>query len=179
MKALLIIDMQKISFTDKTPRWEADEVVNRINQLAGMFRKAQQPVVLIQHDGTKEGICLPDTPEWEFLDSLDQKENDLVVSKTANDSFYKSKLSELLEQLNVKELVITGCATDFCVDATVKSALGRDFNITVIDDAHTTADRPGLSARQVIDHYNRTWQEMIPTNGRIASISTAKYMKNQ
>ncbi len=123
MKALLIIDMQKISFTPETPRFDAEEVVKRINSLSDQFRKKEYPVVFIQHDGSKDGFCKPNTEEWEILDSLNIDENDIIVNKTANDSFYRSKLNNILKDKDVEELVITGCATDFCVDATLKSAV--------------------------------------------------------
>jgi nicotinamidase-related amidase len=37
-KALLVIDMQKGSFTPKTPRFDTNGVVNRINELTSIFR---------------------------------------------------------------------------------------------------------------------------------------------
>ena len=44
--------MQKGSFTEDPPRYDADGVVGRINQLAAVFRGKRWPVVYIQHDGT-------------------------------------------------------------------------------------------------------------------------------
>ena len=38
-------------------------------------------------------------------------------------------------------LLVTGCATDFCVDTTVRVAASRDYEIVVVADGHTTADR--------------------------------------
>lgn len=177
MKALLIIDMQKTSFTPKTPRFDSEGVVQRINKLSHKFRLAGDKVIFIQHDGTKEGFCVPNTAEWEILSSLDIKSGDLVISKTANDSFYRTTLKEQLIELGINELIITGCATDFCVDSTIKSALVNDFDIIVIKDSHTTADRPNLKAKQVIDHYNWIWSEMTPTKGRIKVISFDNYFE--
>ncbi len=176
MKALLIIDMQKTSFTPNTPRFDSEGVIQRINQLSNKFRLAGDKVIFIQHDGTKEGFCKPNTLEWEILSSLDIKSDDLIISKTANDSFYKTTLKEDLTNLGINELIITGCATDFCVDSTIKSALVNDFNIIVIKDGHTTADRPNLNAKQVIDHYNWIWSEMTPTKGRIKVIDFDNYL---
>jgi nicotinamidase-related amidase len=178
MKALLIIDMQKTSFTPATPRHNSDLVIQRINKLSQRFRLNGDKVIFIQHDGTREGFCIPGTDEWEILSSLDRESGDLIISKTANDSFYKTRLKDELIRLNISELVVTGCATDFCVDSTVKSALVNDFNIIVIKDAHTTADRPNLKAGQVIDHYNWIWSEMSPTNGKITVVGFDNYLNN-
>lgn len=166
-KALLVIDMQKGSFTPKTPRFDTEGVVNRINVLAEKFRTLQLPVIFIQHDGTRDHEFLPNTEPWELLDDIEIKTDDVLINKYANDVFYNSKLKQILEELKIKELYITGCATDFCVEATIQSAIAKDFDITVVKDGHTTGDRPQLSAKQVIDHYNWVWQNMIPTKGHI------------
>lgn len=63
-KALLIIDMQKGSFTSKTPRFDTKGVVSRINMLAELFRASHSPVFFIQHDGTKMKEFIPNTVEW-------------------------------------------------------------------------------------------------------------------
>jgi len=170
-KALLVIDMQKGSFTPKTPRYDTEGVVSRINELAELFRALNFPVVYIQHDGTGTGEFEKNAWDWENLDELEVKSTDLRIDKYANDIFYNSKLQSELESLKVTELFITGCATDFCVESTVQSALVKDYNITVVEDGHTTGERPNLTAKQVIDHYNWVWKNMIPTKG---SVSVAK-----
>lgn len=159
--------MQKGSFTPATPRYNTEGIVKRINQLAARFREYGNPVIYIQHNGSKQNCFVPNTEEWEILDELNIAESDLIVYKKANDSFYETDLEEKLKALSVSELVITGCATDFCVESTIQSALVKDFNITVVKNAHTTADRPHLSAEKVIEHYNWIWSDMIPTKGTI------------
>ena len=166
-KALLIIDMQKGSFTPKTPRFDTNGVVHRINALAKQFREANLSVIFIQHDGTAMDEFIPNTREWELLDDLNTASTDLFINKYANDVFYKSELQNTLDKLNANELIITGCATDFCVESTIQSALTKDYNIIVLEDGHTTGERPHLKAKKVIEHYNWVWQNMIPTKGNI------------
>ena len=175
-KALLVIDMQKGSFTPETPRYDTNGVVKRINELAQMFRELNYPVVYIQHDGTGTGTgeFEKNNTDWENLDELIVELKDVRIDKYANDVFYKSELHSKLKELNVSELFITGCATDFCVESTIQSALTKDFNITVVEDGHTTGERPHLKAEQVIEHYNWVWQNMIPTKGNIKVEKTEK-----
>ena len=176
-KSLLIIDMQKGSFTNKTPRFDTDGVVKRINELAELFRKSELPVFYIQHDGTDFGEFKKNTFEWEILDSLNVRQNDILIDKYANDVFYNSELQSKLIELKSTELFITGCATDFCVESTIQSALTKDYDITVVSDTHTTGDRPHLTADKVIEHYNWVWQNMIPTKGKIL-VKTFEQIKN-
>lgn len=170
--------MQKGSFTPKTPRFDEDGVVNRINKLSDAFRKAYLPVIFIQHDGTGMGEFEKNTPAWELLDALNIERTDTLIDKYANDVFYDSELQSKLTELNVTELFITGCATDFCVASTIQSALTKDYNITVVSDGHTTGERPHLTAEKVIEHYNWVWQNMIPTKGDIKVKSTKEIINN-
>lgn len=108
------------------------------------------PIIYIQHDGSGTGEFEKNSIEWEILDELTIEPNDILIDKYANDVFYKSDLYSKLKELKVNELFITGCATDFCVESSIQSALTKDFDITVIEDGHTTGDRPHIKAEQVI-----------------------------
>lgn len=166
-KALLVIDMQKGSFTSKTPRFDTSGVVMRINELARLFRKINFPVIFIQHDGTGTGEFEKNTSEWQLLEELQVEPTDILIDKYANDVFYKSELQTILDGLCLNDLLITGCATDFCVESTIQSALTREYNVVVVEDGHTTGERPHLKAEKVIEHYNWVWQNMILTKGKI------------
>lgn len=171
MKALLIIDMQKGCFDPYSSRYDTLGVIDRINTLATKFRAKNWPVIFIQHDGSREGELFPQTDAWSILPDLVQSPSDIYVGKTANDSFYKSILQQQLTELRTTELYITGSATDFCVDATVKSALTKDYKVTVISDAHTTGDRTHIAAKLLIDHYNWIWSDMSPTVEKIKVVA--------
>lgn len=175
--ALLIIDLQRISFTEETPRYDTEGTVDRVNQLAASCRAKGHPVVVIQHDGTAQDMCIPETEEWKLLEGLELQEQDLYVSKTANDCFHLSNLQQVLDEHEVTHLLITGCATDFCVEATIQRAVTKDYHITVVADGHTTADRPSITAKQVIDHYNWVWQHMIPTKGSLKVKTTQELLQ--
>ncbi|TYR35714.1 cysteine hydrolase [Sphingobacterium phlebotomi] len=177
MKALLIIDMQIGSFRPYTLRHDTLGVIDRINTLSNYFRTNNDKVIFIQHDGTKENSFLPDTEDWEVLPELTKHSNDIIISKTANDAFYNTDLQALLTKCSVTELFVTGCATDFCVDSTIKSAVSKDYHITVIEDGHTTADRPHLNAPTVIQYYNWLWADMTPTSSKIQVIKTDDLLK--
>lgn len=175
MEALLIIDMQVGSF--QTTRFEAEKVIENTNLLSTFFRQKHQPVIFVQHDGTKENFLVYSSDEWHIFPSLTQKATDHYIEKEANDCFYKTKLEALLQKLDVQKLYICGCATDFCVNATVHGALVRDYAITVIKDGHTTADRPTLKAREIINFYNWLWGNLTPTHSRIEVKNTQEIVQ--
>ncbi len=166
--------MQKGSFTPNTPRFDTIGVVNRINGLAKLFRELDFPVLFIQHDGIGTGVFEKNMHEWELLDDLEVASTDILIDKYANDVFYNSNLQAVLTALKVNELLISGCATDFCIESTIQSALTKDYIVTVVEDGHTTGERPHLKAEKVIEHYNWVWRNMIPTKGRIVEVNYEK-----
>jgi nicotinamidase-related amidase len=85
----------------------------------------------------------------------------LVLKKEACDAFYETGLSDLLEEHQVQQLIITGCATEFCVDTTIRAAASRNYDVVVVQDGHTTKDRPHLDAESIIRHHNWTWENLI------------------
>lgn len=171
--------MQSGSFRPYTLRHDTLGVVNRINALAEHFRAQNHKVIFIQHDGSKENVFLPGTEDWQILPELVQKPGDIFISKTANDAFYKTNLQATLEAHNIQELYITGCATDFCVDTTLKSALNKDYKITVIEDGHTTANRPYISAENLIQHHNWLWADMTPTQHKTRVLKTTTVLQSE
>lgn len=167
MKALLIIDMQVGVFSSETPRFDTNGIIQRINTLSAHFRNQGDKVIFIQHDGIKEDYLFHGTPDWKILPTIYQGKEDSYIDKTVNDAFYETGLESTLKSQGIKELFICGCATDFCVNATVHSALVKDFNITIAGDGHTTGDRPDLKAEQLIRFHNWLWANLTPTKGCI------------
>jgi len=177
MKALLIIDMQLGSFSPYSTRFDTIGTVDRINKLAEFFRENKDLVIFIQHDGTRENCFIPGSRDWKILPELSKETSDMIISKTANDAFYKTNLEEVLKKNEITELYFTGCATDFCIDTTIKSALSKDYRITVAEDGHTTADRPHINAQTVIKHYNWLWDDQTPTKYKITVVKTSELLK--
>jgi nicotinamidase-related amidase len=159
--ALLVIDMQAGLFGRDTPRYDADGVVDRINDLARSVRDASGTVVFVQHDGPPGDTFEPGSEGWRLLPSLDRQAGDPVVHKRACDAFYETDLAETLRAHGATRLLVTGCATDFCVDTTIRAAASRDYEVMVVEDGHTTADRPHVDALSVMRHHNWVWQNLI------------------
>lgn len=100
-----------------------------------------------------------------MLPELHQPAGALFVTKTACDAFYRTRLEEVLREHHITQFVICGCATDYCVDTTIKNGASRGYAITVAEDAHTTANRPAAQAVTLIAHYNEVWRTLtVPGN---------------
>jgi nicotinamidase-related amidase len=175
--ALVIIDMQVGLFTPETSRYDAEHVVSRINAVAKAVRKCGGMVVFIQHESPKGYAFEPGAEGWHILPSMEREPQDVVIHKTACDSFYNTELATVLERRGIRRLLVTGCATDFCVDTTVRAAMSRDYEIVVVADGHTTADRPHVSARLLIQHHNWLWRELIHPKIKIEVLPAEKLIE--
>ena len=154
-QALLIIDVQRGLF-DPPPRpFEADAVVDRINTLSARARAAGVPVIFIQHD--KPGSPLAaDSEGWQLERRLVVAAGDLLVRKQTPDSFLRTDLQQQLAQRGITQLVICGYASEFCVDTTTRRAAALGYPVTLVADAHTTADKGHASGAQIRAHENAT-----------------------
>lgn len=176
MVALLVIDMQVGMFTPDTPRHDAEAVLQRITTVAQAVRDQGGTIIFVQHDGPEGDVLAPDTPGWQLLPTLERTDQDLIIRKTACDAFYDTVLADRLAELQVRTLIVTGCATDFCVDTTVRAAASRAFDVLVVADGHTTADRPHLPAVAIIAHHNWMWQHLILPEHPVQVVAAAQFV---
>jgi nicotinamidase-related amidase len=160
MDALLVVDMQ-VGLLNGDPKHDLAGVVKRINQLAAMIRDRSGRVIFVQHCGVKGDDFEPHTKGWALLPELRRDASDLVVQKSLNDPFVGTELQARLQEIAPDHVMVTGWATDLCVDATVRSAVAHDHHVVAVADGHTLNDRPHLEAASVIRHHNWIWSQLI------------------
>lgn len=163
--ALIIIDLQEGPFGGGPAKHDGEGLIARLNTLAASVRASGGTVVYVQHDGPPGSDHHPDDPGWRLLPTLDARASDAFVRKTSCDSFLDTPLDALLKARGATRLIITGWATDYCVDTTVRSALARGYPTTVPSDGHTAADRPHLTAEKIIEHHNAIWADFLAPAG--------------
>jgi nicotinamidase-related amidase len=160
MDAMIVVDMQ-LGLLNGLPKHDLEGVIERINRLAAKVREQSGRVIFLQHCGSKGDDFEPETPGWALLPQLHRTPGDIVVQKTLNDPFAGTDLAARLEEIAPDRVFVTGWATDFCVDGTVRSAVSHHYNVVVVTDAHTLSDRPHLEAESVMRHHNWIWGHLI------------------
>ena len=169
MNALIVVDMQ-VGLLNGPPKRDLAGVVHRINLLAEWVRTANGTVVWIRHCGGRGDDFEPDTLGWAFLPQLMRRSDDVVVDKTLNDPYVGTSLADVLARARPRRVVVTGWATDYCVDAAVRSSVSRDHHVVAVSDAHTLSDRPHLAANDIITHHNFLWGGLLTKRSvRVAS----------
>jgi len=162
--ALVIIDVQNailqgLGGTRPREMERAFEAtVARIGQLQARARAATLPVILVQHDGETGHRLAAGTEGWSIRRELAPHPGEAVVQKKSCDSFFETDLAAQLAARGVHpgtgHLIIAGCMTQYCVDTTCRSAVGRGYDVTLAADGHMTADSGALGFEQIIAHHN-------------------------
>ncbi|WP_370680235.1 cysteine hydrolase family protein [Comamonas sp. GB3 AK4-5] len=171
--AVLTIDVQRGLFETMPPPGDAMGTVERINRVMAHARTMGCPVVLVQHAGT---ALAPQSEGWRLLPALQTTAEDLRVGKTTPDAFQGTDLDALLRQRGITELVVTGYASEFCIDTTVRRAAALGYAVTLVADAHTTHDKPHATAEQIRTHENATLPAITSFGPRIRAVPTAGWM---
>ena len=160
MDALLVVHMQ-VGLLNGKPKHDLRGVLDRINRLAAKVRAESGKVILIRHCGGRGDDFEPQAPGWEFLPELVRKPDDIVLPTTLNDPFAGTDLQARLTEIRPARVLVTGWATDFCVDSTVRSTVAHHFDVVAVADGHTLSDRPHLDAASIIRHHNWVWSNLI------------------
>jgi nicotinamidase-related amidase len=153
--ALLIVDVQVDVVSGA---WDRDGVIGRINTLVDKARSEHVPVIWVQHS---DDAMPSDSDGWQLVPELSPGEGEPLVHKRYGDSFEDTDLESLLSERQVGRLVVTGAQTDACIRSTLHGALVRGYDVTLVEDAHTTEDLRQwgvpVSPEQVIAHTNTYW----------------------
>jgi len=81
----------------------------------------------------EEGCCLENTWGADFF-RIAPAAGDVVVDKHSFSGFYRTGLHEILQEKGIKTLVVTGVATNVCVDSTLREGFFLGYNIVLAED---------------------------------------------
>lgn len=156
-RALLVIDMQVGLFNGPDKPYKREQTLENINQLIRRARQAGAPIFAVRHTGPADSPIAAGSPFWQLLPTLEvDEELDCVLDKTRPSCFVGTELAERLQEAQVKELLVVGMKTQYCVDATCRAAGDLGFAVLLVEDAHTCMDTPVLGAKKIIAHHNAT-----------------------
>ena len=118
---LLVVDMQK-ALTEDEELYDAEAFMDRNIRLIDAARKNNVEVIFVQHDaGEGSGFSAGDE-DFKIDPRVAPKEGEKVFVKTINSCFGNKEFKAYMEQQEDKRLMVIGLQTNYCIDATVKSA---------------------------------------------------------
>ena len=152
--ALLIIDVQTGLVAGTEPVYQLNQLLENITTLIAWARATETPIIYIQDNDVDE----IGSPGWQIHPAIASKEDDLVLRKPEADAFYGTALQQEMEARGIRHLIVVGCKSEVCVDATCRKATNLGYNVTLVSDAHSTTDNSVLTAQQTIAYHNHILQ---------------------
>ncbi|MCK4251742.1 cysteine hydrolase [candidate division WOR-3 bacterium] len=144
--ALLVIDIQR-DLTEKNGKAvynieQTDQIIENTNLIIENSEKLGLLVIYITHEYKKsflikiftKGALEQDTPGAQ-IDPRIKIINKNHFIKHMMDSFSNPEFENFLKANKVNHVYITGLDAEACVDRTVKAALNRNYEVTVISNA--------------------------------------------
>jgi nicotinamidase-related amidase len=171
--ALLVIDVQQVLASGKYEVFNCSRTIDRINLVARNARHAKVPVVIIQHE-SEGGSMEYGSEGWKLAPALEAMPSDIYLRKRATDSFHNTDLHAILQEHGVKNLVICGFQSEFCVDTTTRRALALGYPVTLVSDGHSTIDNAVLSAAQISAHHNETLANIESFGPRVRAVTASE-----
>ncbi|MFD2925324.1 isochorismatase family protein [Halobacillus naozhouensis] len=152
-QALLVIDAQQELIEgneDEKCVFQKEKLVKQINLVIDKAIESDSFIVFIRDKDVAEGKGEGFQTHRDITIPADAK----VFDKEATNSFHGTPLLNYLTEKKVEHLVIMGCKTEHCVDTAVRTATVNHFDVTLVQDGHSTTDSATLSAEQIIMHHN-------------------------
>ena len=149
---LLVIDVQK-GITDER-LFDFESFVRNIKQLITKSRERGIEVIYVQHDdGPGTGFSVGDE-DFEIYDEIAPLPGEKVFYKNVNSSFSNKQLCKYLEDKKEDTVIISGLMTNFCIDATVKSAFDRGYKVLIPKGCNSTRANDYMDAETTYRYYN-------------------------
>ena len=149
---LLVVDMQKCLVDEEL--YDYNSFVEKTVKLNDAARKNRVEVIYVQHDaGPGSGLSAGDDG-FEIADQVSPEEGEKVFVKTINSCFGNKEFKEYMEQQEDKRLMVIGLQTNYCIDATVKSAFERGYEVIIPEGTNSTFDNDYMTGETTVQYYN-------------------------
>lgn len=155
---LLVIDIQK-GIADYR-LFNFDSFIQDTKKIIDAARDNNVEIIYVQHDdGPGTGFSVGDW-DFEIADQVAPTASEKVYIKNINSCFGNKDFVQYLDRLADKTLMVVGLQTNFCIDATVKSAFERGFDVIIPKGTNSTFDNDYMDAETTYKYYNEMmWPE--------------------
>jgi len=147
--ALIAIDLQGAILSRGPKPHSADDVVARTRAIADKLRAAGGTIVWV-HVDLNDFLKLPsDTPVQvppgkipqeaiDIVPSAGKQPEDLLITKRSWGAFAHTSLESDLRNRGIDTIILTGVATNFGVESTLRQGTGLGFGFITVEDASST-----------------------------------------
>lgn len=156
--ALMVIDMQEGLVKDHP--YNERKVIENIKKLLKTARENNLEIVYVRHDDGQGTDLAYGTDAWQVYSEIKPEKGEYIVEKTYNSAFHKTDLREYLNSKNIDTVILTGMQTEYCIDATLKSAFDYEYEIIIPEETNTTFDNEYMTGGNLYEFYNyKIWNK--------------------
>ena len=149
---LLVIDIQKGITDDRL--YDFDGFIENTVKIINTARQNNKEVIYFQHDdGPGTGFSIGDD-EFEIAAQVAPMEDEKRYIKDINSCFGNKEFAGYLEEKKEDTLMIVGLQTNFCIDATIKSAFEKGYKVIVPKGTNSTFDNVYMDKETTYRYYN-------------------------
>jgi nicotinamidase-related amidase len=160
---LLVVDVQTALI--KEHPYNKKNVIENIKKLISIARDSNKEVLYVRHDDGKGEELEYGTDGWQIYNEVAPNKDEKIFEKKYNSAFFKTGLKEYLESKKIDTIILTGLQTEYCIDATLKSAFDNGYSVIIPEQTNTTFDNEYLSGEKLYEFYNyKIW------NNRFAKV---------
>jgi ureidoacrylate peracid hydrolase len=87
--------------------------------------------------GLDMAYCFEDTWGADFY-VVEPKPGDVVIVKERHSAFFRTELDTVLRHHGIKTVILTGVATNVCVESTARDAFAHDYYVVFLSDCTAT-----------------------------------------
>lgn len=178
--ALLVIDAQD-SFK-VGPRWERRnnrDFETNVARLISAYRAAGLPVIYFLHTDDDPGFETT-SQHYKLMDFIRPEPNEPVLHKNTRNVFTSTRLGELLLELGVRRLAITGIQMEQCCETSTRVAADLGYAVDFVIDATMTfpiPNRDNPAEELGVDAIRERTEYVL--RGRFATITTTTALEKQ
>ncbi|MFC1867493.1 cysteine hydrolase family protein [Thermodesulfobacteriota bacterium] len=155
----------------------SQQIIDPIGKILDAARKRRLKVIYIVHvlspDLHEVGSSDPfwyksvkiyrETPEWadkfiirdtwgvKIIDALKPQDSDIIIEKPRFSAFFGTNFDIILKSLDVKNLFFTGCATNICVEASIRDAANLGYFPVLVSDATVNNGPPFMQEATIFN----------------------------
>ena len=157
---LLVIDIQK-GITDSR-LYNFESFIENTTQIIKAARDTHIEVIYFQHDDGPGTVFSIGDEDFEIAVQVTPADREKVFVKNINTCFGNKEFVDYIK--NEDTLMIVGLQTNFCIDATVKSAFERGYKVIIPQGANSTFDNDYMTGEVTYKYYNdMMWPERFAT----------------
>lgn len=127
------------------------EMVPRLVKFIEEARKVKLPIIYVKGVNSRwdksevwtevrgnESIVEEGSWGAEFYEGISPREDERIVLKHRYSTFIGTNLDLILRSLGIKTVIMTGVATNICVESTARDAFQRDYRVVFVSDLTAT-----------------------------------------